>query len=251
MESTVVIPRRFCGPRDSGHGGYSCGVTALALTDGPAEVVLRRPPPLDRPLRVERVDDSVALHDGDDVVSRARPASTTIETIAPASYDEAVRAAQAFDYDEYSAAHPFPSCFACGTGRAEGDGLGLCPAETERADDAIVWPWAPAEDLADDSGRVGAAIVWAALDCPSGLAWIRHKDDIGPSVLAKMVTVVHRLPAPGERLVVGGWPIAQDGRRLRSGSVIWSDDGDVLAACEALWIELTPDQHAAFGVVGG
>ena len=49
LKDTVTIERRYRGPLDSGNGGYSCGRLA-AFLDGPAEVTLRLPPPLDRPL---------------------------------------------------------------------------------------------------------------------------------------------------------------------------------------------------------
>ena len=44
--ATVVIDRRFNGPEHSSNGGYACGSVA-AFIDGPAEVTLRVPPPLD------------------------------------------------------------------------------------------------------------------------------------------------------------------------------------------------------------
>ncbi len=42
----VVIERRFRGPADSGHGGYTCGLLAREIP-GAAEVSLRVPPPLE------------------------------------------------------------------------------------------------------------------------------------------------------------------------------------------------------------
>jgi hypothetical protein len=41
----VQIASRFCGPPQSGNGGYTCGLLAEALP-GPIEVSLRAPPPL-------------------------------------------------------------------------------------------------------------------------------------------------------------------------------------------------------------
>jgi hypothetical protein len=50
------IERRYNGPAGSANGGYTCGLVAR-LVGGPcAEVTLRRPPPLGRPLRVGRKD---------------------------------------------------------------------------------------------------------------------------------------------------------------------------------------------------
>src|SRR5918996_2619259 len=46
----VMIPARFNGPPATANGGYTCGLVARLLGVD-AEVTLRRPPPLDRPLR--------------------------------------------------------------------------------------------------------------------------------------------------------------------------------------------------------
>ena len=55
-ENTLTIDRRYRGPLHSGNGGYTAGRLA-AFVDGPAEVTLRLPPPLDRPLTVAEQDD--------------------------------------------------------------------------------------------------------------------------------------------------------------------------------------------------
>jgi hypothetical protein len=47
----VTISRRFCGPPDSGNGGYVYGLLARSIK-GPATAVLRAPIPLDVPLEV-------------------------------------------------------------------------------------------------------------------------------------------------------------------------------------------------------
>src|SRR5215469_940539 len=57
MTDSLVIPSRFCGPTGSGNGGYVCGRIAAYLDD-PVTVTLRRPPPLDTPMAVER--DSIS-----------------------------------------------------------------------------------------------------------------------------------------------------------------------------------------------
>ena len=46
-----LIPARFNGPPETAHGGYACAVAAQFL-GWSAEVSLRRPPPLERPLEV-------------------------------------------------------------------------------------------------------------------------------------------------------------------------------------------------------
>jgi hypothetical protein len=54
--NVLTIPSRFNGPAGVGNGGYVCGRIA-AYVDGPATVTLRRPPPLDTPMEVERAGD--------------------------------------------------------------------------------------------------------------------------------------------------------------------------------------------------
>jgi hypothetical protein len=51
--ATLSIDRRFCGPPGSGNGGYTAGHLAALIGDS-AEVTLRRPPPLETEMRVER-----------------------------------------------------------------------------------------------------------------------------------------------------------------------------------------------------
>src|SRR5688500_15407114 len=73
IAETVLLPARFNGPATSANGGYACGVAA-SLIDGPAEVTLRSPPPLDTALEVRRDgDEAMLLHD-EQLVATVRPA---------------------------------------------------------------------------------------------------------------------------------------------------------------------------------
>lgn len=250
MDATITIPSRFCGPPASGNGGYSCGVTALALTDGPATVTLRRPPPLDRPLRVERPREGVALYDGDHLVADGRRANVAFALPPPVTYDTARRAAEEFDLGHYAEEHAFPTCFTCGPARHDGDGLRVFAAATGRRDRLVVWPWVPDPSVGDEHGLVLGAVLWAVLDCPGGWAWIDGRQAPPPAVLGRMTATVHRRPSIGEPLIAAGWPITLDGRKRLSGSVVWSADGTVLAASTATWLVLEDTQRNAFGAVG-
>ena len=42
---SIIIPSRFCGPKNSGHGGYTAGTLAQYLS-GPVEVTIKRPIPI-------------------------------------------------------------------------------------------------------------------------------------------------------------------------------------------------------------
>ncbi|MDX6601905.1 MAG: hypothetical protein QOF13_1107 [Solirubrobacterales bacterium] len=52
----LSIPQRFNGPLESGNGGYSSGILARRI-DGPAEVSLRSPVPLDTRLEIAEDED--------------------------------------------------------------------------------------------------------------------------------------------------------------------------------------------------
>jgi hypothetical protein len=247
MDTTITIASRFCGPPTSANGGYSCGVTALALTDGAATVTLRRPPPVDRPLRVERSSERVTLHDGTHLVAEGRCANAATTPPPPITYNSARRAAEAFNVDHYTEVHPFPSCFTCGPARRVGDGLRVFPAAMRRSR-LVVSPWMPDPSVGDESGLVLGSVMWAVLDCPGGWAWADAKQLLPPpAVLGQMTAAVHRRPRVGERLVVAGWPITADGRKRLSGSAVWSADGTLLAASATTWVLLEGTQRDAFG----
>ena len=91
MTDSLVIASRFCGPPDSGNGGYVCGLIAGYL-DGPAEVTLRKPPPLETPLTVERDGDgSVRVRDGHTLIAEATrsPDGPALQLPDPVSVQQA------------------------------------------------------------------------------------------------------------------------------------------------------------------
>lgn len=241
MSSTVTIAGRFCGPPGSGNGGYTCGLTASALGTGPVEVALRVPPPLDRPLLLDVKDDEARLLDGDTVVAAAHPTREPIDAgpvVSPAAAHSAIAA---FDTAGYHATHPFAGCFTCGPAREPGDGLRIFPAAIADPD-VVVWTWTP-----EPAEPVATELVWAALDCPGGQAWMRD-GDVTAAVLGRLAVRIERMPVSGEELVVTGWRAGRDGRRLASGTALHTGAGELVAAGRATWVELTPEQAAAFGV---
>ncbi|HEY7719575.1 MAG TPA: hypothetical protein VH915_12485, partial [Pedococcus sp.] len=165
MSETFTIPARFCGPPESGNGGWTSGhLAALVATtpDRPAvSVRLRTPPPLDRALQVRRVDAAVVeVVDGDVVVASAQPASALATTGLPEPVTFAEAQAVASSYAGLHD-HPFPTCFSCGTERDPGDALCLRPGPLPGREGVHAAAWVPTE--------VSTEVVWAALDCPG--AW--------------------------------------------------------------------------------
>jgi hypothetical protein len=227
---TVVIEPRFHGPPESGQGGYTCGLLAREIA-GAAEVSLRLPPPLERPLTLDRDGEgALLLRDGDAIVAEARPATLELEVPPAVGLAEAQGAVARF---EGFTRHAFPTCFACGPGRAEGDGLRLFPGEVEGRE-VIACPWTPDPALAGENGDVLAEFVWAALDCPTAFAC----DMSSPIVLARLTGRIDRGIRAGEPHVITAWHLGRDGRKHHGACAIATADGEVLALSRALWIQL-------------
>jgi len=231
MTERIIIHRRFCGPPDSGNGGYVCGVTA-AFIDGTAEVTLRRPPPLERPMRVKRLNNGeILLQDGDAVIAEARSSRIELDVPEPPTYREAEAAAKGYIGFDH---HFFPTCFVCGPKRSESDGLRIFPGAVPEKG-VMAAPWIPDNSLASETGNVRPEFLWAALDCPGGIAVMGKR--FRPMLLGRMVAVIHRRIKPGDRCLVMGWPISVDGRKHLAGSALFTENGTLCGYAGATWIE--------------
>ena len=233
----MEIPRRFNGPPDSGNGGYSCGVLA-AHVDAPAvEVSLRRPPPLERPLRVEERDGTVVALDGDDVVAEARPVALDVDPPPAVSIEHAVAADARSTYRD-AELHWFDTCFVCGPSRGEGDGLRMFPGPLGEDGDQYATVFRPDASVADASGCVRPEVVWAALDCPTSAPIADWNDERPPSVLARFAVRIDEPPRAGRSYVVRSWPLGEDDRKRHAAAAMYAPDGRLVALARALWIEL-------------
>ena len=235
MTESLVIPSRFCGPPGSGNGGYVCGRIA-AYVDGPLTVTLRRPPPLATPMAVERDGSSVRIHHGPALIAEAAssPASPALQIPGPVTAAEARAVAGGAPY---YADPVFPDCFVCGVSRPPGDGLRIFPGPLPGRP---VWaaPWTPDPSVADADGRVRPEVVWAALDCPSGLAAAEAAGLARDTaiLLGRMTASLDVLPVAGDQCLVIAWPGGRDGRKLPAGSALLGPGGQVLAAARTVWL---------------
>ena len=215
------IASRFNGPVGSANGGITCGRLASYVGAAAVEVTLRRPPPLDRDLRVDASGGTARLFDGEHLVAEAAP--TTVDLAPPEAVTlEQARAAEA----SYGGlvAHPFPTCFSCGTERT--DGLGLRPGPI--AEGRAACSWTPASD--------DPVLVWAALDCPGGWA----TDLPGrPMVLGRMALEQRAPVQPGEPYVVSAWVTGGEGRKTHTGTALHAPDGSLLAVARSTWLTLS------------
>ena len=88
------------------------------------------------------------------------------------------------------------------------------------------------------SGTVRPEVVWAALDCPSGIAAAEAAGLPQDSaiLLGQMTASLAALPAAGDQCRVIAWPSRRDGRKLTAGSALLGPGGHVLAAAQAVWL---------------
>ena len=222
---------RFCGPSDSANGGYISGLLAAHL-GGSSRVTLRSPPPLERNLTISSMrDGGVALAAGGVTVAEAERVQFTPDVPAPISFAEAVAGAGEY---RWKTEHPYPSCFVCGTGRG-GDALRIFAGPVP-GHDLVAAPWVPDENVCGIDGKVLSEVVWAALDCPSGFGAIMNEEDVEQILLGQFTAVVCRSPREGEQCVVTGWSRGRQGRKLYGGAAVFSADGELYGASEAVWI---------------
>lgn len=231
MPDELQIPGRFNGPLENGNGGYSCGAVSRLL-DGPAEVSLRSPVPLDVPLSVEGGGEEVRVLDGDTLVAEGRVATELdLEVPGPIGIEEAREARERYRGLREG---PFSRCFVCGLDREDSFGVfaGRLPGR-----DLVASSWTPPAWSADSDGSVEDEIVWAVLDCPTFFAAYINRDPLPVGFLVRQQS---RLAAPvraGEELVVIAWPIESEGSKSLAGSAVLDGDGQVLAVARVLLVE--------------
>src|SRR5215469_13773557 len=111
MSSTIRIARRFCGPPETGNGGYSAG-TLASLLPGACECTLRKPIPLERDLKTESFDQHARLLADSEVIIEAVSTEIDLDLHEPIAFEQADRAMA--ESPALSDSHPFPTCFTCG-----------------------------------------------------------------------------------------------------------------------------------------
>ena len=231
MNDQLIVNARFNGPPDSGNGGYICGIIAN-FVEGTAEITLRQPPPLNKPMQVIQQDDGVHLMDGNLLIASGKSATLSVDVPAMPTMAEAETAVS--QYTGFQD-HIFPTCFVCGPERHERDGLRIFTGAVDDRN-VVAAPWQTDETLANEEGLVKPEFIWAALDCPGAFAVMM--EGLTPIVLGRLTATVTHLPPAGERCIVIGWPLGKDGRKHFAGTAVFTEDGKLCGKGQAVWIEL-------------
>lgn len=230
MQKTITIEPRFCGPPDSGNGGYVCGMLAGFL-QGTVEVMLRKPPPLSKPLQVIAEGEKARLMDNDILIAEATSAALALDAPASPGFNTASEATK--QYKGFNK-HVFPTCFVCGPERKEHDGLRIFAGRVS-GKDIVAAPWIPDASLANESGVVRDEFHWAALDCPGYFA---TTDTMRKSVLGKMTAQILVPVRVNEKCVIVGWRIKDEGRKHFTGTAIYAENKTLSAIAHGIWIDI-------------
>jgi hypothetical protein len=237
--SKIVIGQQFCGPPNSGNGGYVCGVLARDI-DGPATSVLRAPVPLDVDLDLQLDGAAVLMTNAEGaLVGKGEPADrASLPTPPDPPSLDAARSAGGRYIGLEQRVHP--TCFSCGPERHEGDGLRVFVGQIEGAPTGYAaGVWTPHAAFADEHGLTPVEVIWAALDCPGFFAWVVKEGRHG-ALLGTMTGEVVRRPRAGEECIVTAWPITREGRKETAGVALFSAAGELLARAHQVWIVMPP-----------
>jgi hypothetical protein len=234
MGNFLQISERFNGPLDSGQGGFSAGAIASFLDppEGPIEVTLRRPVPLDTRLDVvQENNESVRVLHGETLIAEGRSVpALEVDVPTPVTPDEARRASA--NYRGVSDG-VFSRCFVCGVDRE--DAFGVFAGEVEGRE-LVASPWTPPFWTAGRSGNVLPEFIWSVLDCPTFFA-AYIAQDLPMSVLAQLTARIDGAIQAGEEHVVMAWPAEADGRKRYAEAAVVTADGEPRALARALMIE--------------
>jgi hypothetical protein len=241
--ASITIKRQFCGPPNSGNGGYVSGLMTRHI-EGPATAILRAVIPLDAALDLVAGPTTAQLigADGDLIAEARRCDGAELPTPpGPPSLAEATAAgARYFAFKQ--SFHPI--CFTCGPDRDDGDGLRVFVGQIEGAPKGhIAGVWRAHADFGDAEGLTRTEIVWAAMDCPGSIAWVEVQGS-GIGLLGTMTGEILRRPAVGETCIVTAWPLSQEGRKQFAGVALFSAEGELLARGHQVWISLRPRAEA-------
>ncbi|WP_394241789.1 hotdog fold domain-containing protein [Halopseudomonas laoshanensis] len=231
QEHQIIIAKRFCGPPQSGNGGYVAGLLAKAIAR-PCQVTLHAPPPLDTPLRLLPVAEGLQLLDGDLLLATAKDYQLQMAAPQPPALASALSAERRYEGFQD---HGLPNCFVCGPLRKASDGLRIFAGPLDAGADQVAAVWQPDATLDDGTGMVASEFVWAALDCPGFFA---VKQASGTALLGRFAARLLEPVAIGESMIVSAWALGHDGRKHQAGTALYRQDGTPVALAEATWISL-------------
>jgi hypothetical protein len=229
--SWITIDPVFNGPARSGHGGVSGGRFAAVVDSRAASVRFESPVPLGEPMEATRIGDTAWVVGPDGPVAIVQALTAPLHTVhlGRLAAPQVAKAEMAW-LDCRHGEHIAPTCFACGNERVTDGGLNLRPGPVEHSS-LFATSWSP--QLSSD---VPDWMVWAALDCPTGIpAMARVGLDQAVVTAQLSVEIRDRVRGDGDYQLVsrrtGG-----EGRKHTTEAALVDEAGHSVAVATAVWI---------------
>ncbi len=227
------VPGRFEGAPGRAQGGYTGGL----LEDGqPRRVWFRSAIPLDTDLDVAIDGETTKVSLDETLVLESHPTDTLTDPMPSVSMDVAI-AGRA-----WSEAAGFPGlvarCYSCGTRE------GTLRTHPGRVADGGVWAALMIyPEWTATAGVVDPPHIWAVIDCAAG--YPVHFGNPEPRfAFTGWLSVDVRSPIePGQPTVVVAEASPWDGRKRAARSALWTEDGELVALSESLWIMPSSDRE--------
>jgi hypothetical protein len=198
--------------------------------------------PLDQALSVERELGSLRVRDGERLIAEAKLATLELSVPEPPSFETAL-AVRGSSLALRVGPHPLlpgerlgvhPICVCCGAELAADAGLHVYAAAVPGSD-LVAAAWEAPAAFADSHGRMPAAILCTALDCPGQFAW--YPKGLGAALLGRMTPRFDKPVHAGERCVVIGWSMGNEGRKHYAGTALFNAKGELCACAKSVWIQ--------------
>ncbi len=226
---SLRVDGRFEGAPGRAQGGYTGGL----LHDGrPRRVWFRSAIPLDTDLDVDADGETTTVSRGGTLVLESHPVEPLTDALEIVSMDEAVAGR------DWSEAAGLPDliapCYSCGT---VDETLRTHPG---RVADRNTWaaPMIFPEWTATD-GAVDPPHIWAVVDCAPGYPVAFGDPEPRFAFTGWLSVDVRSQIEPGQPAIVVAEAGPWDGRKRAARSALWTEDGDLIALSESLWIAPT------------
>lgn len=225
---SFLVPDRFEGAPGRAQGGYAGG---MLHDDRPRRVWFRSAIPLGTSLQVATEGDTTLVTNNGTLILESQPVSALDDPLLPVTMDQAIAGRDRTE----TAGLPemIAPCYSCGT--VEGT-LRTHPGQVGESAiwaTPMVYPeWTAIGDIVDPRH------VWAVVDCAAGYPVALGVDPRLAFTRWLSVDVRSRIE-PGQPAVVVATADAWDGRKRSARSAMWSEDGELIAVSESLWISAT------------
>ena len=127
----------------------------------------------------------------------------------------------------------------CGPDREPGDGFRVF-AGPLGSNGMVASPWVPDPSLAGQGVAVKSEFLWAALDCPTYVALLVARGSAENWLLGRLAAGLTAQINPGDRCILVGWPLGEDGRKFYAASALFSSEGELCGISKSTWIALRP-----------